>query len=198
MAPQRFAGPTGDPLWQGNVMDGQILGMRAMSSAQVQSATMIFGNWAEVIIGEWGRARVVRQWHPSDVYLRRRRAQRWRVFGGDEHHVTELRPSAPSEPRHSRRRLTRSVRVFGRVVMDVLRHAGCGTTPFLRITSGIDARDSTGGARRGGTAERATDQAVVGEVCRSGTGRTASAVSWCGPLPGAETRARGHFRRISS
>jgi len=54
MAPQRFAGPTGDRLWQGNVMDGQILGMRAMSSAQVQSATMIFGNWAEVIIGEWG------------------------------------------------------------------------------------------------------------------------------------------------
>ena len=53
MARQRFAGPTGDALWQGSVLDGQVLGMKAMSSGQCPTATMIFGDWAQVVIGEW-------------------------------------------------------------------------------------------------------------------------------------------------
>ena len=53
MARQRFAGPTGDPLWQGNLLDGEILGFKAMSSEQVPADTMIFGDWSSVIIGDW-------------------------------------------------------------------------------------------------------------------------------------------------
>ena len=54
MARQRFAGPTGDPLWQGGVLDGTILGMRAMSSEQCPADSMIFGDWSQVVVGEWG------------------------------------------------------------------------------------------------------------------------------------------------
>lgn len=53
-ARQRFAGAASAPLWEGNVLDGTVLGMRAMSSAQVPSSTMLYGDWAQVVIGEWG------------------------------------------------------------------------------------------------------------------------------------------------
>jgi hypothetical protein len=51
---QQFAGPTGPALWQGNMNDGTILGFRAMSSAQVPTAGMLFGDWSSVVVGEWG------------------------------------------------------------------------------------------------------------------------------------------------
>jgi HK97 family phage major capsid protein len=54
MARQEFAGPTGNALWQGSILDGKVGGLRAMSSEQVPAATMILGNWADVVIGEWG------------------------------------------------------------------------------------------------------------------------------------------------
>ena len=54
MARQRFAGPTGHPLWQGNLLDGQVLGFKAMSSEQVPADTMLFGDWSAVIIADWG------------------------------------------------------------------------------------------------------------------------------------------------
>jgi HK97 family phage major capsid protein len=41
-------------LWQGNMQEGSILGFRAMSSAQVPTADMIFGDWSQLVIGEWG------------------------------------------------------------------------------------------------------------------------------------------------
>ncbi len=52
MAKQRFSS-TDTPLWQGNVWDGTMVGFPAMSSNQL-SAGMIFGDWSELVIGEWG------------------------------------------------------------------------------------------------------------------------------------------------
>lgn len=52
MATQRFSS-TDTPLWQGNVWDGQMVGFPAMSTNQL-SAGMIFGDWSELVIGEWG------------------------------------------------------------------------------------------------------------------------------------------------
>ena len=53
MARQRFSS-TDTPLWVGNVYDGTMSGFKAMSSTQVASATMIFGDWSQVVVGEWG------------------------------------------------------------------------------------------------------------------------------------------------
>lgn len=52
-ARQRFTS-TDTPIWQGNIWDGNFEGTPAMSSSQVNSATMIFGDWSQVVIGEWG------------------------------------------------------------------------------------------------------------------------------------------------
>lgn len=52
MAKQRFTS-TDTPLWQGNVWDGTMVGFPAMSSNQL-SAGMLFGDWSELVIGEWG------------------------------------------------------------------------------------------------------------------------------------------------
>jgi HK97 family phage major capsid protein len=41
-------------LWDGNLWDGTMAGFRAMSSNQVEAAEMFFGDWSEVLIGEWG------------------------------------------------------------------------------------------------------------------------------------------------
>jgi HK97 family phage major capsid protein len=52
-ARQRFSS-TDTPLWQGNVLDGTMSGFRAMSTNQVTAASMIFGDFSQVVIGEWG------------------------------------------------------------------------------------------------------------------------------------------------
>jgi HK97 family phage major capsid protein len=41
-------------LWQGNMQEGSLLGFKAMSSAQMPAADMIFGDWSQLVIGEWG------------------------------------------------------------------------------------------------------------------------------------------------
>ncbi len=41
------------PLWDGNVWDGQMCGFPAMSTNQL-SAGLIFGDWQELVVGEWG------------------------------------------------------------------------------------------------------------------------------------------------
>lgn len=41
-------------LWQGNMLEGSMFGHRAMSSNQMSSATMLFGDWSQVVIAEWG------------------------------------------------------------------------------------------------------------------------------------------------
>lgn len=53
MGVQRFSN-TDTPLWEGNLMNGSLVGFPAMSSEQLSSANLIFGSWDEVLIGEWG------------------------------------------------------------------------------------------------------------------------------------------------
>jgi HK97 family phage major capsid protein len=50
---QRFTG-TDSPLWQGALHDGSIESVRAISSNQMPSATMIYGDWSQVLVPEWG------------------------------------------------------------------------------------------------------------------------------------------------
>jgi HK97 family phage major capsid protein len=41
-------------LWTGNLFDGALFGIPAMSSNQPTAATMVFGDWQELVIAEWG------------------------------------------------------------------------------------------------------------------------------------------------
>lgn len=50
---QRFTS-TDTPLWEGNLLDGSLIGFPAMSSEQLASGNLIFGSWDELVIGEWG------------------------------------------------------------------------------------------------------------------------------------------------
>jgi HK97 family phage major capsid protein len=45
---------TASPAWVGNVWNGSILGFPAMSTNQVAAATMYFGDWSKLVVGEWG------------------------------------------------------------------------------------------------------------------------------------------------
>lgn len=53
MQRQRFTS-TDTPLWTGNMLDGQCVGFKAMSSEQLASGNLIFGSFGEIIIGDWG------------------------------------------------------------------------------------------------------------------------------------------------
>lgn len=50
---QRFAS-TDTPLWNGNILDGNVLGFRGATSNNIPAATAIFGDFSQVIIAEWG------------------------------------------------------------------------------------------------------------------------------------------------
>ena len=52
-ARSRFAN-TDTPLWNGNIWDATMAGFPAMSSMQMPTADMLFGDWSEVVVGEWG------------------------------------------------------------------------------------------------------------------------------------------------
>jgi HK97 family phage major capsid protein/HK97 family phage prohead protease len=56
-ARQRFAS-TDTPLWEGNLLDGRMSGFRAVSTLQVTAASMIFGDFSQVIIGDWGQLEI--------------------------------------------------------------------------------------------------------------------------------------------
>lgn len=45
---------TASPMWEGNVWDGSMSGFPAMTSLQMAAATMLFGDWSQVIVAEWG------------------------------------------------------------------------------------------------------------------------------------------------
>lgn len=45
---------TDTPLWTGSVLEGQACGYRASTSTQMTAASMIFGDFSQVVIGEWG------------------------------------------------------------------------------------------------------------------------------------------------
>lgn len=50
---QRFTS-TDSPLWRGALHDGEVEGVRAVASKQVPSATLLYGDWSTVWVGEWG------------------------------------------------------------------------------------------------------------------------------------------------
>jgi len=41
-------------LWKGNMLNGSLFGLPAMTSNQMSSATMLFGDFSQVVIAEWG------------------------------------------------------------------------------------------------------------------------------------------------
>lgn len=45
---------TDTPLWTGSVIEGQACGYRASTTTQMTAASMIFGDFSQVVIGEWG------------------------------------------------------------------------------------------------------------------------------------------------
>jgi HK97 family phage major capsid protein len=53
MQRQRFTS-TDTPLWTGSVRDGLVAGYRAASTNQMPAAKMIFGDFSQVIIANWG------------------------------------------------------------------------------------------------------------------------------------------------
>jgi HK97 family phage major capsid protein/HK97 family phage prohead protease len=53
MTRQRFSS-TDTPLWEGNMLDGRCVGFRAMSSNQMPSSRLLFGDFAQCVIAEWG------------------------------------------------------------------------------------------------------------------------------------------------
>jgi HK97 family phage major capsid protein/HK97 family phage prohead protease len=53
MGRQRFSS-TDTPLWTGNVWDGMVSGFPGMASNQMPAGDILFGDWQEVVVGEWG------------------------------------------------------------------------------------------------------------------------------------------------
>jgi HK97 family phage major capsid protein/HK97 family phage prohead protease len=45
---------TASPLWDGNIWDGSMQGFPAMSSNQIATAVMYFGDWSKMVLAEWG------------------------------------------------------------------------------------------------------------------------------------------------
>jgi HK97 family phage major capsid protein/HK97 family phage prohead protease len=45
---------TASPLWEGRLERGSMDGYPAMSSSQMPSGDMLFGDWSQMVIGEWG------------------------------------------------------------------------------------------------------------------------------------------------
>lgn len=53
MARQRFSN-TDTPLWNGSILNATMAGFNAMSSNQMPTAKMLFGDWQQLVIAEWG------------------------------------------------------------------------------------------------------------------------------------------------
>jgi HK97 family phage major capsid protein/HK97 family phage prohead protease len=45
---------TASPIWEGNVWEGMVQGFPGLASNQMAAGTMLFGDWAQVVVGEWG------------------------------------------------------------------------------------------------------------------------------------------------
>ena len=50
----RIASTDSKCLWEGSILDGTIDGFRATTTTQVTAASMVFGDFSQVVIGEWG------------------------------------------------------------------------------------------------------------------------------------------------
>lgn len=53
MTKSRFAN-TDTPLWEGNMLNGTCIGFRGMTSNQMPASRVLFGDFSQVIVGEWG------------------------------------------------------------------------------------------------------------------------------------------------
>jgi HK97 family phage major capsid protein len=53
MQRQRFTN-TDSPLWTGSLLEGQMAGFKSASTNQMPAGTMIFGDWSQIVIAEWG------------------------------------------------------------------------------------------------------------------------------------------------
>jgi HK97 family phage major capsid protein/HK97 family phage prohead protease len=42
------------PIWEGALLEGQVVGKRALASVQITSGTMLGGDFSQVLVGEWG------------------------------------------------------------------------------------------------------------------------------------------------
>jgi len=81
------------PCWEGGLWDGTMIGYPAKCSNQIPTAGLLFGDWQELVIGEWGVLEVsidpfanfkagiigVRAMYSMDVALRRPVAFCWSV-----------------------------------------------------------------------------------------------------------------------
>lgn len=81
---QRFTG-TDSPLWEGNISNGKVAGFNATSSTAVPADTMVFGNFEDMIVADWGVIELmtdpytnfqkgiigVRAWATVDIAIRR-------------------------------------------------------------------------------------------------------------------------------
>lgn len=56
-ARQRFTS-TDSPLWQGALYNGEVSGYSAFACTNMPAATAIFGDWSQLVIGEWGQLAV--------------------------------------------------------------------------------------------------------------------------------------------
>ena len=45
---------TYSPIWYGSVWDGMMLGYPALASNQIPSGDLFFGDWAQIVVAEWG------------------------------------------------------------------------------------------------------------------------------------------------
>ena len=55
---QRFSS-TDTPLWTGKLLDGEMEGYRAVATNQIATASMIFGDWSQVILASWGSLEIM-------------------------------------------------------------------------------------------------------------------------------------------
>jgi HK97 family phage major capsid protein len=47
------------PIWDGGILDGRVVGARALASAQITSGTMLAGDFANsLVVGEWGTVEI--------------------------------------------------------------------------------------------------------------------------------------------
>lgn len=46
---------TDTPLWNGSLIDGQVCGYRGTTTTQMTASAMLFGDFSQVVIGEWGQ-----------------------------------------------------------------------------------------------------------------------------------------------
>lgn len=80
----RYIGSGAVPLWSGNLWRGEIEGLAASATKQMPAATMLFGDFSQVVIGDWGGLSIevnpyhhfpsgkvsMRAWYTADVAVR--------------------------------------------------------------------------------------------------------------------------------